>query len=522
MVLRPRRTPKPPAWVLAAVCVLCAGVCAWIGSTYISRLSDHRGYYLVEVVDPVRAEPPRRPRTTTLVVVDGLRRDAAQSMEVVRRLGAHGQCRDAEVGSYTVSRPIYALLSTGLEVDRSGARNNDETSALHAESIWDVAVEAGLTAGVASQLPWWHQLFPRALAAAVEVDKGDNVFHAAAALRTDLTVVHPVYVDTAGHDAGGDSKQYRAAVARADAEATAWLETLDLSRDLVIFTADHGHVDAGGHGAQQPEVATVWVCFTGPGIAHRSTAPPLDSRVIAPAIAVALGLRFPKHMRAGTDGLDQLWTLFDPLPAAYEADRRRSIALFRDRNAAALSAWVGRGEAPTWEDLVDLRRRARWKPVAWLLAALAAALGFALHARALTRRQVATSLLWIAGTFAATCATWVLLRGSFDYTSINERNPFIINSLSICGVAAIAATWLHRRLFADPLRRAADHATLALVVLGLCLAHTAAFGWPLGFPVPHRIVLFFPFFGAVFGCVHAGVGATTAIVAARASASRLR
>ncbi|MEM6994123.1 MAG: alkaline phosphatase family protein, partial [Myxococcota bacterium] len=284
-------TPRRAARLLAIVCVLCAGVCAWIGANYIPRLSDHRGYFLVDVPDAVEAEPPARPRTTTLVVVDGLRRDAARSMDVVARLAARGQCRDADVGPYTVSRPIYALLSTGLEVDRSGARNNDETSPLRAESVWEVAVQAGLSAGVASHLPWWHQLFPRALQPWVDVDKDDDVFEASAALDTDLTVIHPVYVDTAGHDAGGDSPEYRAAVARADAEASAWLDARDLARDLVIFTADHGHVDAGGHGARQPDVATVLVCFAGPGIAHRVDAPKLDSRVIAPAIAVSLGLR---------------------------------------------------------------------------------------------------------------------------------------------------------------------------------------------------------------------------------------
>ena len=34
------------------------------------------------------------------------------------------------MGTYTVSRPVYALLSTGLEVDRTGARNNEQTAPL--------------------------------------------------------------------------------------------------------------------------------------------------------------------------------------------------------------------------------------------------------------------------------------------------------------------------------------------------------------------------------------------------------
>ena len=49
------------------------------------------------------------------------------------------------MGTLSVSRPVYAVLPTGLEQDRTGVRNNDDTSPCAAESLWQVARRTGLT-----------------------------------------------------------------------------------------------------------------------------------------------------------------------------------------------------------------------------------------------------------------------------------------------------------------------------------------------------------------------------------------
>jgi hypothetical protein len=45
-----------------------------IGESYISRLPNHAGFFLVPVEDQVRVET-ERPRNTVVIVVDGLRLD---------------------------------------------------------------------------------------------------------------------------------------------------------------------------------------------------------------------------------------------------------------------------------------------------------------------------------------------------------------------------------------------------------------------------------------------------------------
>lgn len=491
---------------LVVLCALAAVLSAWLGLTYIPRMSQHAGYHLVAVDDAVVARPSGVASRATLVVVDGLREDVARKMSVVDRLRRAGQCRTSDAGPYTVSRPVYALLSTGLEVERSGARNNEETSPLAAESIWDVAAEAGLSVGVASHLGWWQQLFPGAFVRTVELPETDDVFAAASTLGTDLTVIHPVYVDTAGHDHGAASPQYADAAARADREASAWLDGIDLGRELVIFTADHGHLDIGGHGASQPEIRNVLLCIAGPTIAARGDAGEMDARIVAPAIAIATGLRFPQHMRAVEDGLDTLWSVFE-LPADYGDDRRRAVEHFRERNAAALAGWLGDDTEPTWANMVEHGWWQRaWRIVLPLLA-IASGVGASLWARGLRRRDAAISLGWMAATILVTCGVWIALRGSLDYTSINQRSVYLPRALAVCGGVAALAAWAHLRWIRDRRRWALDQATLAIVIVLLELAHGIAFGWPLGFPLPHRVSLFFPFLASTFGLAHGTIAA---------------
>jgi hypothetical protein len=332
--------------------LLALAVGAAVAQTYISRMPNHAGYHLVEVHDELQVTPPARPRHVVFILVDGLRLVAAESMRAVAMLRTHGQCRVADQGSYTVSRPMYAVLSTGVEVDRHGSRNNEDTSPLAAESLWEIARADGRTVAGASHLPWFPQLFPR----------GFDAFHTATAETedvmngwplADVTVLHPLYVDEAAHQHGALSAEHTRAVERADRETLELLAHVDFAQDLVVFTADHGHRDAGGHGGDEPDVARVMLCFAGRHVARVADPPPMQATAVAPTLAVLSGLRFPRHMRAGDDGLDAVWSVVDmgadprADAAPYLQDRRAAITRFRRENAAALRAKSG-GAVDTW------------------------------------------------------------------------------------------------------------------------------------------------------------------------------
>jgi hypothetical protein len=486
------RTALPAVVAVLAFFGAAALIGLGLGESYIGRLSNHAGYFLVAVNDEVQGPTPPRPRRAFFILVDGLRRDSAETMVSTRRLERAGQCRISDQGSYTVSRPVYALLSTGLEVDRHGSRNNEETSPLAAESIWEIARESGLRVAGSSHLPWFRQLFPRGFDRFdVAESHAANVFQAGELL--DVNLFHPLYVDDAGHHHGGASVEYAAALARADREIEQLLDRIDLSQDLVALTADHGHRDEGGHGGAQPDVRQVLTCFAGPNVARRSDRASLDGRVTAPALALLLGLRFPRHMRAGEDGLDALWEIGAPekLGERYLADRHAAVGRFREANRAALEGWVGLPGKGTWDQLYAQAERPQTFRL--VLVTIAALVILAVRAR---RRPLQT-LGYVAGAALALYLAHRIALGVFDYTVVNRRERFIALALAAAVSSALVVTVAHARIVRSREHLTEEMVTGVALLLLANLGHIFVYGWPLGFPLPPPALRYAPFYGAI-------------------------
>jgi hypothetical protein len=489
--IEPVPIPRKPAAIGFAALSAVAG--AVLGQTYISRLPNHAGYFLVPVEDEIRAPLPPRPRHAVFILVDGLRRASAETMASARMLASAGQCRVSDQGGYTVSRPVYALLSTGLEVDRSGARNNDLTAPLGAESVWQVARESGLHVTGSSHLPWFRQLFPAGFDSFRVMDAHERDVFADADL-TDVNLFHPLYVDAAGHEYGGASPEYARAVARADAEIGRLLAKLDLEQDLVVLTADHGHRDEGGHGGGQPEINDVLTCFAGRNVAKLDGRRRFDGRVTGPALALLLGLHFPRQMRAGDDGLDALWEIAN-VDAPYIADRRAAVARFRDQNRSALAGWLG-SEPGTWPRFYEQEaQKQRLRLAAAALGSLLL-LGLRLRAQRSLPRALETLGLLAAAATTLYGAHHVAL-GDFDYTSINGRERFVTRALLASLASAVVSVGAHAAVVRDRERLTADGLTVVGVLLAANLGHIVVYGWPLGFPLPSPAERYAPFFGAI-------------------------
>ncbi len=486
-------------WAVVTTALVCALAGLFFGNTYVPRLPNHAGYFLVAVDDEVRAPPPPRPRHTVFILVDGLRRDAAETMSITGRLSAHGQCRISDQGAYTVSRPEYALLSTGLEVDRTGVRNNELTTPIPAQSIWQIARSHGLHVIGSSHLPWFGQLFP----------DGFDRFHAAvlhatdvfaAPELTDVNLFHPLYVDEAGHQHGASSPEYAAAVARADGEIARLLDRLDLDRDLVILTADHGHRAQGGHGGSQPGIRDVLLCFAGPDVARTTERRPFDGRSTGPAMAFLLGLPFPRHMRAGDDGLDAIFEL--PRAGAFSAeyidDRRAAVTRFREQNRRVLEQWLG-GSPGTWPRFYAREANARLPRLALVFAAAAAlviAYAGALR-RAFGTRAALVSTAWIA---SAPLMLWLAhhaILGDLDYTVVNVKGRFIVRAFAAAFAAAVAGIAAHRLVIGRIDRLVRDMLVVVMLLLVADAGHVLVYGWPIGFPVPSPAARYYPFFGSI-------------------------
>lgn len=488
--------------------LLLTAVAVWFGETYISRLAHHPGYFLVANDDAVAEPFPVRPRRTVVVVADGLGSSFARQMRSARRLEAIGQCRITDVGPISVSRPVYAVISTGLEQDRTGARNNDETAPLAADSIWEVAREAGLEVVGVSDVPWWQQLFPRGFDRYAARPEQENYF--ATTELGDLTLIHASYIDHAGHAHGAASAVYAEAVERLDDELLGLIDKkLDLTRDLVVLTADHGHSRSGGHGGRAPEIAEVWTCFAGRGVARLGEGSAIHSHAIAGTLAVLLGLRFPRHMRAGDDDLDVLSEVAaaDAFAADYLIKRREGVERARAINAEARAGWLG--GAGSWADVYAQEGRRQRVRMAIVGAAVATLFAFAARRRRLGVAGGLRLALWCAAVMAAAVAVHVLMLGSFDWTAINLRERYLRAAPLVCAIAvAPAIAW---SLWREGRPRLAGHLlTLSLLGVAVNVGHVAVFGWPLGFPLPGPAALLLPFFAAFFTVVHGLLAALAA------------
>ncbi len=496
----------------AVACFASAAVGAHLADSYISRLSDHAGYFLVAGDDPGPAVAIVPPRHTVLIVADGLREDDARTLAVIPTLEAAGRCLSTDVGAYTVSRPSYSVMSTGLEADRTGSRDNDSTNPLAAESMWILAQRAGRRVTGISEVNWFDELFAGAFAAFETAARADDYF--ATAELADLSLVHPLYVDEASHDFGARAPEGRQAISRLDEELSRFMGRVDLSQDLVVLTADHGHVDRGGHGGVQPEVRQVLTCFAGPGIVRTASVagdPTIPSRMIAAVITARLGLPFPKHMRAGDDDLETLWSVLDrgALPPGYVQDRLRAITKMRAASAARLAEWLGHPGA-TWAELYDREASRRYAYFGAMLIVLL--IGW----RVVRRQQDGNVFraLWTLAVMAVAAATYASLRGGLDMTSVNSTGDFVPAALTASGAAMAAGAITHALIFRTLAGFAFDAVALAAVALGVDLAHIVAFGWPLGFPLPSPELLFMPFLLSVFVAVASMIAAAASLTAA--------
>jgi lysylphosphatidylglycerol synthetase-like protein (DUF2156 family) len=227
---------------------------------------------------------------------------------------------------------------------------------------------------------------------------------------------------------------------------------------------------------------------------------------------VLLGLPFPRHMRAVDDDLDRIWTLVGTDQGNATA-RRADLERVRDANRDQLGRWLGRDQG-TWQQLYQ-RERARQRTLALItVALLVLALGLTLWRRRLGWGQAAASTLWMVALVVACGGVFALARGSFDFTSINLRSEFVRASLCICVGVGAGAGIVHLASWRDPGRLLADLSTVLVAVAALDAAHPLIYGWPMGYPLPHPMVLFWPFFAAPLALGLGAIAGLTAVVLA--------
>jgi len=272
----------------------------------------------------VGAPPVGGPRHVAVVLVDGLRVDEARAMQSWRALAGESVTAAVRLRLPTLSRPFHHHAFTGVPSDLSGVRTNRYVEPARHDSVMDRVRAAGGSVFIAADgLDWIRRMH------GADGDGGSDDADALGAPLDDtleawreapapsLLVVHYVQTDKTAHDGGIESPAHAEAIAAADALVARVAAVPDAT---LFVVADHGHRANGGHGGDEPEVARAPLLVRTPGGPARAIDRPLDADVLAPTLALALGV--PRPRSAVGEALAPL--LDRPVPAADDWTLRAS------------------------------------------------------------------------------------------------------------------------------------------------------------------------------------------------------
>ena len=265
-----------------------------------------------------------------LVLCDALRDDVAtQSMGYLEHLVEARKAARYTVKAElpTLSRPLYETIHTGLPSSTHGIVSNYTIQRSVVPSIFSVAREHGRTTAAAAYC-WYSELYNRVpydLVLDRETDDEsqliqhgrfyeadeypDKELFAAAGMLLrrffpDYLLIHPMGLDTVGHEFGGDSPEYRNQAIVQDQIMANLIPGSLLAGYTVLVTGDHGMNADKQHNGTLPDVRHVPLYIILPPDSPFTAQLPLGQHgglvsqlALAPTILTIMGLPVPATMQ---------------------------------------------------------------------------------------------------------------------------------------------------------------------------------------------------------------------------------
>jgi hypothetical protein len=279
-----------------------------------------------------------------------------------------------------------------------------------------------------------------------------------------LVLIHLDQVDYAGHHEGGPrDPHWDAAAARSDDLLREIASSLDLKQDTLLIVSDHGQIDRGGHGGQEPVNLIEPLVLAGAGV-KPGHYPDLQQVDIAPTAAALLGLNIPASAQGSvqTEMLDLSPSQPARIEAASLAQKERLAGAYLKAIGASGLPSPAPGSAAGWIQAMDAaaagrvtRERLPRFGLALLLAALPAIL--------LIRKRGKT-LAWLAGAallyLVVFNGRYAILAGrSYSLSSVASADDIILFT-AVTAVIALIIAWLAAsfalRIFKRTPRQAAE------------------------------------------------------------------
>ncbi len=245
-----------------------------------------------------------------IVLVDGLREDQSHEMKFLNELRSRGADISCSVGIPSLSLPGRAVLMTGAWQEINGQLTNFHPHPIAVETLFQSAKKRNLSTALmagrgvktmyGSSVDEWSRLSSVDHELGVAYGKLEGQFLVSAEeSRRVLAAQHPslyqmdyTLTDQVAHDFGAASEEYRQAAQSVDRELQKLASLIDFSNSVLVVTSDHGHIDRGGHGGEEPEVLSVPWVMEGKGVKPGVS---LLGRQIdfAPTVAALLGIEIP-------------------------------------------------------------------------------------------------------------------------------------------------------------------------------------------------------------------------------------
>ena len=384
----PERPPGRPLTAVATSVAALLGLAAlglWAGDAAFSLLPglDLPGSGLAKLHPPPASPTRRLSQRVVFIIIDGLGSARTGNMPTLNGLGARGVHMTSRPFYPSYTYPMLTTMLSGVEPRYTGVRTNRHLRALGLDTLAARVRAAGLRTALVGSDSFPARVDPESWddvrVLPFDLDHYDRWVPPTLKLDAPLTLVYYSQVDVQGHMHGSASPEYAAAAARVDQSLGYLLTMLDLTRDTIVISADHGHRKNGGHGGTEAEVMSVPLIMVGAGIrpAPRGAEGLREARHIdlAPTMAALLGVAPPVHARGRvlTKALDlsseeaaqmtvrdaerrkYLW----PTIAAFDArgQRRRlwtgllrsTLALVTFAGIFMISRWLNRRSWLVWD-----------------------------------------------------------------------------------------------------------------------------------------------------------------------------
>jgi hypothetical protein len=298
-------------WIVLAagllVCLAAAYTAYTLANYSWNQVVDYRGPYSKMALPAGEAPSPRvygygQP-LMVYVIIDGLRVDVSREMPTLNTLRAHGFDAVVRTSQPSLSFPNWTTLLSGAPQRISGVTTNWFTGRVPVETIIDTALVDKRTVVVSAPTDFetlfgvkrTGHVFLRDWTKGEYMTGGivDSAIRLSKESSPTLLVVHFPDVDEAGHAFGGASKEYRDTALRVDRDLARLVSALQGPATTFVVTADHGHIDTGGHGGPEDIVTRTPAVFAGPNVRPGTGEGTQDQ--VAPTVALLADLPAPRN-----------------------------------------------------------------------------------------------------------------------------------------------------------------------------------------------------------------------------------